>query len=132
MCKPAELVYEKNSKIKNVAAYRFKLSKKVFASIEDEPQNECYCKRPSKARDICSRSGFFDLSGCLDDAPLVLSHPHFLDADLEIMDKIEDGLNPNLKKHETFVDIEPVTGSVISAAKRIQFNIEVFQNKSLL
>lgn len=67
----AELVFNKEKSIKNVSAYRFVLSKKVFASVLKTPENECYCVRPKKARDICERDGVFDLSGCTRGAPLV-------------------------------------------------------------
>lgn len=131
LCKPAELVFKEKRTIKDVSSYRFVLSKKVFSSIENRPENECYCTRPKRARAICSKEGVFDLTACAGGAPLVLSNPHFLNADLDLIQKIEDGLSSNQKLHQTYIDIEPITGSVISAAKRIQFNIEVFRNKSL-
>lgn len=61
----------------------------------------------------------------------VISQPHFLNADLDLVGKIADGLRPNQTKHETFLDIEPVTGSVVKGVKRVQLNIEIFRNKSL-
>ena len=63
--------------------------------------------------------------------PQVLSQPHFLNVDLDLLEKIEDGMNANQTLHETFLDIEPVTGSVMRGAKRVQFNVEIFRNKSL-
>jgi lysosome membrane protein 2 len=35
------------------------------------------------------------------------------------------GLDPVRDKHETFIDVEPITGKVLNAAKRLQVNIEV-------
>lgn len=61
----------------------------------------------------------------------MLSYPHFLNTDLELVTKIGDGLNANQSLHETYLDVEPITGGVVAGAKRIQFNIEIFRNKSL-
>ncbi|MFV2015859.1 MAG: hypothetical protein ACC656_10545, partial [Candidatus Heimdallarchaeota archaeon] len=56
-------------------------------------------------------------------APLFISMPHFYDAD-SAASSVE-GLSPNKEKHETRVDIEPITGVVMSAAKRLQINFQV-------
>ena len=42
------------------------------------------------------------------DPPVVLSPPHFYQSDKSLL-KAVHGLNPEKSKHETYVDIEPVS-----------------------
>lgn len=61
----------------------------------------------------------------------MLSYPHFWNVDLDLVSKIAQGLHYNQSLHETFLDVDPITGTVLGGAKRVQFNIEIFRNKSL-
>lgn len=54
---------------------------------------------------------------------MALSYPHFLDADPYYLDKIKSGLNPKQSKHESFMIIEPRTGTLLQDVKRFQLNI---------
>ncbi|CAH0546696.1 unnamed protein product [Brassicogethes aeneus] len=54
--------------------------------------------------------------------PVLLSFPHFLHADKKYLDTVH-GLNPDENKHETFVILEPNSGTPIKTAKRVQFNM---------
>lgn len=40
-------------------------------------------------------------------APIVVSFPHFYQADPAYINAI-DGLNPNKEEHETYLDLQPV------------------------
>ena len=42
------------------------------------------------------------------DPPVVLSPPHFYQSDKSLLEAVH-GLNPEKSKHETYVDIEPVS-----------------------
>jgi hypothetical protein len=42
-------------------------------------------------------------------APIWISKPHFLDVDKAILDTVTvKGLDPQIEKHDTFADFEPV------------------------
>lgn len=41
-------------------------------------------------------------------APIVVSFPHFYQADQQYIDAI-DGMNPNKEEHETYLDLNPVS-----------------------
>lgn len=69
-------------------------------------------------------SGVFDLSTCHDGLPIFVSYPHFLDADPVYLNAVH-GLKPNLTVHETYIDLEPVTGTPVDFLARIQVNIDV-------
>lgn len=41
-------------------------------------------------------------------APIVVSMPHFLNADPSMLYKIQSGLNPNASEHAVYIDFETV------------------------
>lgn len=54
----------------------------------------------------------------------MMSPPHFLYADPKFIKEV-DGLNPDVETHNTFLSIEPTTGFVMKANKRLQFNVQL-------
>jgi hypothetical protein len=73
---------------------------------------------------LCKTDGILDVSKCKNGAPIVISGPHFFQGDPMLRMNIS-GLKPDKDKHETFLEIEPLTGLVFKAARRIQINIRV-------
>ena len=57
------------------------------------------------------REGIVSMEGC-QGAPVIMSTPHFLDADPSLHEAIE-GVRPIREKHITFLDIEPNTGGLL-------------------
>ena len=55
-------------------------------------------------------------------APIIASPPHFLGVDADIQAGVE-GLNPDPERHVTKLNIEPSTGLLLQAKKRIQYNV---------
>ena len=72
----------------------------------------------------CLGSGVLNVSVCKNGAPIIISFPHFYEADEKFVSAIE-GMHPNKEYHETFVDINPLTGVILRAAKRFQINVYV-------
>ncbi|XP_065885904.1 lysosome membrane protein 2-like [Dysidea avara] len=56
--------------------------------------------------------------------PVFVSLPHFLGADQSYLDGVI-GMKPNRSIHEAFLEVEPMTGAVLHAAKRLQFNVQL-------
>jgi scavenger receptor class B protein 1 len=56
-----------------------------------------------------------------------MSSPHFLFADPVFLKDVE-GLSPDFLKHNTFLSVEPTTGILMKANKRLQFNIKLFRD----
>lgn len=56
--------------------------------------------------------------------PVFGSQPHFLGAEPELREKVE-GLSPNASRHETAIDVEPVTGANIQFKRQLQINVQV-------
>ena len=56
-----------------------------------------------------------------------MSCPHFLFG-YDNLTKEVDGLKPDLKKHQTALFVEPLSGVLMKANKRIQFNTLLFKD----
>ena len=74
---------------------------RYVADVGIDPQNDerdkCYCKSPNK----CLGKGAYDLYKCTG-IPLVLTNPHFYNADLNFLDRVV-GLSPEKVDFFTFV-----------------------------
>ncbi|GFR17097.1 platelet glycoprotein 4 [Trichonephila clavata] len=108
------LEYEKDVTVHGIKTLRFGMASNTFATGEENPYNKCYCEGSS------CRSGIMPMN-CKKGAPYVISMPHFLEADQELVNAVE-GVHPNPEKHKTYVDVEPTTGFVLNAAFRVQLN----------
>jgi scavenger receptor class B protein 1 len=89
------------------------------------PESWCYCMKNLNYK--CLRPGAMNLEPCGRDtgAPLVISFPHFLDADESYREAV-DGLSPDKAKHQFFVDVEPRLGLPAALGPRFQLNLRLF------
>uniref|UniRef100_A0AAZ3RUR1 Scavenger receptor class B member 2 n=1 Tax=Oncorhynchus tshawytscha TaxID=74940 RepID=A0AAZ3RUR1_ONCTS len=110
-------IYEEEISVMGVPGYRFSPPSKVFANTTE---NAGFCSPPGN----CLGSGVLQVSACKQDAPIVMSSPHFYQADEKFVKDIF-GMKPNKEQHETIIDINPLTGIVLQAAKRLQVNVFV-------
>ncbi|XP_066255677.1 scavenger receptor class B member 1-like isoform X2 [Euwallacea similis] len=85
------------------------------------PKNRCFCK--AKNIDQCHPKGLLDVRGCYYGFPIALSYPHFFEGDKVLFNKVKSGLNPQKEKHQSYVIIEPNSGTPIKLAIRYQINI---------
>ena len=69
-------------------------------------------------------SGIFDMSVCHYGAPIFISKPHFFDADPYYLTTV-GGLTPNSSLHQTFLDVEPITGIPIELDLKVQINVHI-------
>ena len=56
--------------------------------------------------------------------PIIQSSPHFLFCDEKYLSQVE-GLKPDINKHRTQLYVEPTSGVLMKANKRIQFNTQL-------
>lgn len=75
-------------------------------------------------------SGVFDLSSCRYGAPLIVSQPHFLNSD-PIYRQSVVGMSPDYLAHAFWMDVDPMTGSVVNMAARMQLNIAITKSPGL-
>ncbi|XP_078415707.1 lysosome membrane protein 2-like isoform X2 [Cetorhinus maximus] len=117
ICRSFYLLFEKELEVQGISAYRFVLPKEAFEN--DHPSNRGCCPGG-----ICPMSGILNISICRQGAPVFVSTPHFYNGDPRLVSAI-GGMKPDMETHQTFLDIEPMTGIPVRAAKRMQVNIHV-------
>lgn len=59
-----------------------------------------------------------------------MSCPHFLYGDPKFIAQI-DGVSPSPDLHKTTLNVEPTTGLLMKANKRIQFNTQLFKDSRI-
>ena len=67
-------------------------------------------------------TGTMPISNCVLGAPVILSSPHFWYGAQSMVDAI-DGINPIKELHETYLDIDPLSGVTLNGHKRIQVEL---------
>ncbi|KAJ6643475.1 Sensory neuron membrane protein 1 [Pseudolycoriella hygida] len=118
LCMSLGARFDSVSKYKDVPTIRFGFD---FGDVTKNHELQCYC---SDLPIGCPRQGTINLFDCLD-VPVVISLPHFYNADPLLLTESQSGLHPNEIKHSSYMEYEPITGSVVNAARRIQFNLQV-------
>ncbi|KAI1286724.1 Lysosome membrane protein 2 [Halotydeus destructor] len=125
LCRSLYFDYDHDSQVRGIPTYKFSLPDSFFQAPSRRPDNECFCTQPEGLKSkLCQIDGILDISQCRKGAPVVISAPHFFQGDAELLQNVS-GLHPDRKLHETFVEINPLTGLVMNAARRIQININV-------
>ncbi|XP_068127176.1 lysosome membrane protein 2 [Hyperolius riggenbachi] len=122
LCRSLYAVYESTKDVKGIPTFRFVPPAKVFANASINPDNAGFCVPKGN----CLPSGLVNVSQCKQGAPIILSPPHFYQAEESVIDSIE-GMHPKKEDHETFLDINPLTGLLLRVAKRMQVNVYVTQ-----
>ncbi|KAI3487331.1 hypothetical protein L1887_48779 [Cichorium endivia] len=120
--RPLSMIHRQDYTFKGIKVARYEVEEQNFKlSLE---HNRCYC--PDKEKTIegiqmCKFDGLLDISGCRE-APIIISAPHFLYGSPELL-KYFEGVHPNRSKHESYIDIDPVTGIAMKGRKRLQINV---------
>ncbi|PNI82876.1 SCARB2 isoform 16, partial [Pan troglodytes] len=116
-CRSVYITFSDYESVQGLPAFRYKVPAEILANTSD---NAGFCIPEGN----CLGSGVLNVSICKNGAPIIMSFPHFYQADERFVSAIE-GMHPNKEDHETFVDINPLTGIILKAAKRFQINIYV-------
>ncbi|AWP15161.1 putative lysosome membrane protein 2-like [Scophthalmus maximus] len=120
LCRSLYALYEKDVTVKGLAGYRFVPPSEVFANMTVNPANAGFCVPAGN----CLGSGLLNVSPCKQGAPIIMSSPHFYQADEKYVKDVF-GMAPKKELHETTIDINPLTGIILQAAKRLQVNVYV-------
>ncbi|XP_029300865.1 lysosome membrane protein 2c [Cottoperca gobio] len=120
LCRSLYALYEEDVTVKGIPGYRFSPPSKIFANHTVNPANAGFCVPAGN----CLGSGMLNVSSCKQGAPIVMSPPHFYQADEKYVEDVF-GMRPNKEQHQTTIDINPLTGIVIQAAKRLQVNVYI-------
>jgi len=114
LCRSIYAVYEKDVQHGPLTLYRYVLPDRLLAESDE---NKCYCPD-----DFTCRAGMMNIGPCQEGKPIVMSTPHFYQGNIEDA-RLLEGLEPIKEEHETYLDLEPNTGVVFRAAKRLQVNM---------
>ena len=107
LCRSVPLEFDQEIVNANgIPGYRFAPSKNVFGTPQENPDNACFCNNPGGRCDV--PSGVFNVSACQFGSPIMLSWPHFFQADPKLINAVE-GLNPIKSEHQFVVDVQPVS-----------------------
>ncbi|NXD71492.1 CD36 protein, partial [Eolophus roseicapillus] len=123
ICRSIYGVFQGEQNVKGISLYRFAVPREAFASPAEVSDNYCFCTDQVISKN-CTIAGVLDISACKAGRPVFISLPHFLHASESILHDVE-GLSPNEQEHETFLDVEPITGFTLQFAKRLQVNLLV-------
>jgi len=128
LCQSMPLVFQREVTASRLPGYRFVPRSDVFKQPRSEPSNACFCEDEP----LCDHigDGMFSISKCpkILNAPIVLSWPHFLHANTSFIEAV-DGMRPQQDKHQFYFDVQPTTGTTLSARARAQINIAVLRNE---
>lgn len=120
LCRSLYALYEEEVTVKGISGYRFSPPSEVFANVTVNPDNAGFCVPAGN----CLGSGVLNVSACKQGAPIIMSSPHFYQADEKFVQDVF-GMTPKKEEHQTVVDLHPLTGFVLQAAKRLQVNVYV-------
>lgn len=108
------LLYNSDVKVKDISCRRYTLNPTALQSQTNNPNNaKYYMNLPDGLVPVERVSNF---------ASLVLSYPHFMSAALNTS-RVAATLSPNLALHNTFLDVEVISGLTFNAHKRLMGSI---------
>ncbi|KAF4793939.1 Platelet glycoprotein 4 [Turdus rufiventris] len=128
ICRSIYGVFYGKQVVKGITLYRFVVPREAFASPAEVGDNYCFCT-DQEISENCTLAGVLDISACKAKRPVYISLPHFLHASESILRNVE-GLSPNEKEHETYLDIEP--SAVIGDEKAEMFRGKISSRLELL
>ncbi|XP_077302560.1 sensory neuron membrane protein 2 [Arctopsyche grandis] len=124
ICRSVRTRFEKKVFYQGIKGFRYVASEETLEAPSVENGTMCFCLNQTigiTQPNGCLKKGAMELYPCFD-SHVVLSYPHFLDADEEYQSGV-NGLSPDKDLHRIFLDIEPNTGTPLRGGKRVQFNM---------
>ncbi|KAF7268328.1 hypothetical protein GWI33_018522 [Rhynchophorus ferrugineus] len=122
LCRSLIAQYQSKSKYNGIPVSVFSAS---LGDQSKNPDEKCYCTTP----DTCLKKGLMDLLKC-SQVPIYVSLPHFYDSHESYLKGVK-GLSPDKEKHGIKILFELMTGSPVSARKRLQFNMPLEPNPKI-
>lgn len=115
VCRSLYAKYDQSSSVLGIDTEIFTIPPEIFANTTINPDNWPYG---------LNYSGVLNVSSCREGAPIFISLPHLLYGDDRLLERV-DGIYPDKNVHQTLFEVEPHTGLVLRAQKRLQINVYV-------
>lgn len=116
VCKIMPLYFDSEMTLEGVPVYRYNLSESVHERLTNG--TDCYASSPTLP------DGVSDASKCYYNFPMVSSYPHFYAGGV-LKDQFVTGLKPDRIKHNSYVIVEPLTGTPFHSVARMQSNLHI-------
>ncbi|MCY3415128.1 MAG: hypothetical protein INQ03_25980 [Candidatus Heimdallarchaeota archaeon] len=113
LLRAVDFVYQSDVVVEGIDLLKFVLAAKTLGSSAEYAENAKYYQGVKGLGNMTAAIG----------APLFLSKPHFLDGAGYLSDLA--GVNPVRADHDTYLSVEPTSGAVFDARKRLQINLDV-------
>ncbi|CAF2310413.1 unnamed protein product [Rotaria sp. Silwood2] len=113
ICRSVYAKFEQHSSILKIPTELFSIPSEIFLNSTLNPDNIAFGTYDS---------GVLDVGACRQGAPIFISLPHLLYA-ADKYTKNVYGIAPDPNIHRTVLEVEPHTGLVLSAQKRLQINV---------
>ncbi|UJR25991.1 hypothetical protein I4U23_007338 [Adineta vaga] len=113
VCRSLYAKFQHHSSVLDIPTELFSIPAEVFLNSTLNPDNIAFGT---------TDSGVLDVSVCRQGAPIYISLPHLLYAADQYKNRLQ-GIAPDASIHQTFFEVEPHTGLVLSAQKRLQINV---------
>ncbi|CAI2725804.1 unnamed protein product [Schistosoma spindalis] len=123
ICRSIQFTMDSIVKLNDLPVLKFIPMLDTFKSSKYYEKNKGFCLNWPN----CYDDGVLDMSSCQPGIPIAVSQPHFLNANQSYQNAI-DGIHPT-DELNTIIYIEPLTGYVIKAEKKLQLNLFIENNK---
>jgi len=152
LCRSLYLNYLEDQDIDGIKVLRY--SAKADGANVNKTRNVCFCKdlsdiinkKTEATSEECNPHSVegtdeMDITGCEEDLPnchdglidlsacmlssVMMGSPHFYQAEAQLQYYDDNFTTPDASNDETYLDIEPITGMVLRAHKKIQVNMPV-------
>ncbi|CAH1132062.1 unnamed protein product [Ceutorhynchus assimilis] len=98
-----------------MTGYRYDVTLDAFNRTQPE-YSDCYRGNPALP------NGLSDVSTCYSNYPFAASFPHLMNADPVVSNRIR-GMKPDIAKHGSFLNVEPMSGVPMSGRAIFQVNL---------
>nr|O02351.1 RecName: Full=Sensory neuron membrane protein 1 [Antheraea polyphemus]AAC47540.1 sensory neuron membrane protein-1 [Antheraea polyphemus] len=122
LCRSFKAWFQKKTSYKGIKTNRYIANVGDFAN---DPELQCFCDTP----DECLPKGIMDIRKCLK-VPMYVSLPHFLETDTSVTNQVK-GLTPDPNEHGIIADFEPLSGTLMDAKQRMQYNIKLLRTDKI-
>jgi len=111
LMRTVEMEFDEEAKIYGIDLLRFKMADDTFSA---NPMYYMYT------------NGLINLAPVekYQDVPVRVSKPHFLDGDPSLVRNVK-GMRPDEDSHDTYIDVEPISGLTMNAHQKAQINFEI-------